>query len=189
MDRRLNSHKTARMADEIPSVTVIARHIIPAPSSKGSHWFWQERKGTRSHDSGGQATLRWRGRWYNVVRVLLQHRLSAWAIRAVNTCGLPQCVCLDHWRVEPSFLGVVAKAQALATVQVGETWRLSDGGTIVERDVAFVATINPGSHATRHVVRALHEEHETVFLTACNLVVDPALVAAGGEVSCAECVR
>jgi hypothetical protein len=102
----------------------------------------------------------------------------------------------DHWAVTPSFLGAVSSTLGLATIRVGDTWRLSLGGDVVERDMAFVGSIGgppapPRTDPRRdmHVIRALYEEHETVFLTACGRVVEPAeIVARLVDVTCAACV-
>jgi hypothetical protein len=147
-----------------------------------------DRKPNRGFDAGGQATFRWRDRTYNVARVLLQHRLKHRVVRAVNACGLPQCVKPEHWSVEPAFLGVVARPAGLATVKVGDAWRLSIGGAIVDRDMVFVATIQLRG-SLRHIVRALREDAETAFLTACGQLADPALVVASSEdATCPGCV-
>jgi hypothetical protein len=185
--RKLRPHPTARLADDLPSADFVAKHIQPGRGANGgTHWFWVERRGTRQHDEAGQATLRWRGRTYNVARVLLQHHMRIRVVRAVNACGLPQCVKPEHWSPGPQFLGVVSAAPGLATVRVGDAWRLAVGGVVVERDMAFVAD----HQRDRHVVRALHEEHETVFLTACGVLLDPAVVvASSAEATCAGCLR
>ena len=187
MLRKLRSHPTARLVDDLPPVELVAKHIqLGQGTGGGTHWFWRERRVTRQHDEAGQATLRWHGRTYNVARVLLQHRLRMRVVRAVNTCGLPQCVKPEHWGTEPQFLGVVSSSPGLATIRVGSAWRLSSGGSVVSRDMVFVA----GHQFDLHVVRALHEEHETVFLTACGMLLDPAaVVAAAAPATCEECLR
>lgn len=186
MLRKLRPHPTARLADDLPSVELVAKYVLPEPGVGGTHWFWRERRGTRLHDEAGQATLRWHGRTYNVARVLLQHRLKARVVRAANSCGLPQCVKPDHWSTEPSFLGAVSASSGLATTRVGDAWRLSSGGEVVRRDMAFVAYYQRDNH----VVRALHEENETVFLTACGTVLDPAVVvASAAPATCKACLR
>lgn len=194
--RKLRSHPTARLADAIPPAALLARYITPTVCNVSgepqghttTHLFWVERRPNRRFDAEGQATFRWRDHTYNVARVLLQHRMKHRVVRAVNTCGLPQCVKPEHWSVEPSFLGAVAAPAGLATVKVGDVWRLSVGGVVAERDVAFVATIKPQG-SLRHVVRALREEAETAFLTACGQLADPALVVASTEdATCPGCV-
>lgn len=187
--RKLRPHPTARLADLLPSAELVARYILPVTGdSDRHHLFWIERRPNRGFDAAGQAVFRWRDRTYNVARVLLQHRARHRVVRAVNACGLPQCVRPEHWTVEPSFLGAVATFAGHATVRVGDVWRLSVGGKVIHRDVVFVASIQPGSKV-RHVLRALHEEHETVFLTACGQLSDPALVVASvADVNCPECV-
>lgn len=194
--RKLRSHPTARLADDLPPAALLARYISPTVCSVGggsldpiaSHLFWVERRPNRGFDAAGQATFRWRDRTYNVARVLLQHRLKHRVVRAVNACGLPQCVKPEHWIIEPAFLGTVATPAGLATIKVGDTWRLSIGGVVTERDTVFVAVIQPRGDL-RHVVRALREELETVFLTACGQLADPALVVASLEnATCPGCV-
>lgn len=188
-DRKLRPHPTARLADDLPPAMLVAKYIQPGEGTSGSsHWFWIERRGTRHHDAEGQALLRWHGLTYNVARVLLQHQRHLRVVRAVNTCGLPQCVKPDHWAVTPSFLGAVSSAPGLATIRVGDAWRLALGGHVVERDMAFVASIG-GPPRDMHVIRALHETHETVFLTACGVVVDPAgIVAQLADATCVGCL-
>lgn len=187
--RKLRSHPTARLDDDLPSTELVAKYIQPGQGTNGgTHWFWVERRGTRQHDEAGQATLRWHGRTYNVARVLLQHRHRMRVVRAVNACGLPQCVKPDHWSTEPQLLGTVSVSASLAIVRVGDAWRLSVGGAVVERDMAFVAAIVPEA-PDYHVVRALHEERETVFLTACGVLADPAAVVASfAPVTCKACL-
>jgi hypothetical protein len=187
--RKLRSHPTARLADPLPPASLVARYVMPvAGDDDRHHLFWTERRPNRGFDEGGQATFRWHDRTYNVARVLLQHRARHRVVRAVNACGLPQCVRPEHWTVEPSFLGAVATFAGHATIRVGDAWRLSIGGAVIARDVVFVATIQPGSKV-RHVLRALHEDNETVFLTACGQLADPALVVASGQdASCPGCV-
>ncbi len=189
--RKLRPHPTARLADDLPPAVLIARYITPGGGGEDhitTHLFWVERLPHRRFDTEGQATFHWRDRTYNVTRVLLQHRLKHRVVRAVNTCGLPQCVKSEHWSVEPAFLGAVAVPSGLATVKVGDVWRLSVGGVVAERDVAFVATIQPKG-SLRHVVRALREDVETAFLTACGQLADPALIVASADgVSCPGCV-
>jgi len=191
MARRLNSHPTARLSDGVPSMELTSKYVRPVRSENGNeHWFWEERSPNRGHDPGGQAIFQWRGLTYNVARVLLQHRHKTGTVRAVNTCGLPQCVRPDHWSIAPPFLGVVASpvfGTDYATVRVDGAWRLSRGGDVLSRDVVFVAA--SGGAPVRHVVRALHEEHETVFYTACEVMLDPASVVAGGEATCEACLR
>ncbi len=187
--RKLRPHPTARLADLLPSAELVARYVVPvAGDGDQHHLFWTERRPNRGFDAAGQATFRWKERTYNVARVLLQHRARHRVVRAVNSCGLPQCVRPEHWTVEPSFLGAVATFAGHATVQIGGTWRLSIGGKVIHRDVVFVAVIQPGSKV-RHVLRALHEEHETVFLTACGQLSDPAFVVAStADANCPGCV-
>lgn len=187
--RKLRPHPTARLADLIPPAALVARYVMPAPSNDDQHHlFWIERRPNRGFDEAGQATFRWHDRTYNVARVLLQHRARQRVVRAVNACGLPQCVRPEHWTIEPSFLGAVSTATGHATIKVGDAWRLSIGGVVADRDVVFVATIQPMARV-RHVVRALREEHETVFLTACGQLADPALVVASTQsASCPGCV-
>jgi hypothetical protein len=189
INRKLRAHPSARLADALPPAELIAKYVQPAQGSANTpHWFWNERKGIRRHDMEGQATLRWHGRTYNVARVLLQHRHRMRVVRAVNACGLPQCVKPDHWSTEPQFLGVVSASPGLATVRVGDAWRLSVGGSVVQRDMAFVAAISQHGR-DYHVVRALHEERETVFLTACGVLVDPAAVVASPySATCKDCL-
>lgn len=189
MLRKLRPHPSARLADDLPSVELVTKYVLPVPGVGGTHWFWRERRVTRQHDEAGQATFRWHGRTYNVVRVLLQHRLRMRVVRAVNACGLPQCVKPEHWSTEPQFLGVVSALPGLATVRVGDAWRLSSGGEVVRRDMAFVAAISQHGR-DYHVVRALHEERETVFLTACGLLADPAaVVASEAFATCKACLQ
>lgn len=194
--RKLRSHPAARLADPIPPAKLVARYVHPTLCAVGGgplgetvlHHFWVERRPNRGFDEAGQATFRWRDRTYNVARVLLQHRARHRVVRAVNACGLPQCVRPEHWTAEPSFLGAVSSGVGHATVRVGDAWRLSIGGVVVDRDVVFVATINPGA-SVRHVVRALREDNETVFLTACGQLADPVLlVASSRDASCPGCV-
>ncbi len=188
--RKLRSHPVARLADPLPPADLVTRYVMPCVVGGGPnhHLLWVERRPTRGFDEGGQATFRWRGRIYNVARVLLQHRARHRVVRAVNACGLPQCVRPEHWIVEPSFLGAVATAAGHATIRVGDVWRLSIGGVVIDRDVVFVAAIQPGSRVS-HVVRALHEDNETVFLTACGQLVDPAFVVASANgATCPGCV-
>jgi hypothetical protein len=189
-NRKLRAHPTARLADDLPPADLIAKYVRPVSGEGGSvHWFWAERKGIRRHDIEGQAILRWHGRTYNVARVLLQHRHKARVVRAANTCGLPQCVKPDHWSIEPSFLGAVSASRGLATIRVGDVWRLSSGGSVVDRDMVFVAAISARGR-DYHVVRALHEEYETVFLTACGVLADPAAVVASlAPATCLGCLR
>lgn len=188
--RKLSSHPSARLDDPLPSPALIARHVQPAQSSGPvPHWFWTERKGIRRHGPDGQALLRWGGRTYNVARVLLQHHTQARVVRAVNACGLPQCVQIAHWTLEPAFLAPVTTTVDLATVRVGEVWRLARGGEVVDRDLVFPGVIAPSPGEPTHVIRALHDTHETLFFTACGVVIDPALVVAGGEASCEACLR
>lgn len=190
MHGKLRSHPTARLADPIPPAEIVSRYVyVPIVGESGqNHLFWIERRPNRGFDDAGQATFRWRDRTYNVARVLLQHKARHRVVRAANSCGLPQCVRPDHWSVEPSFLGAVATFAGHATVKVGDAWRLSIGGEVVARDVVFVATIKPKAQV-RHVVRALHEDNETVFLTACGQLADPALVVASTQdASCPGCV-
>lgn len=187
--RKLRPHPTARLADALPPAALVARYVVPT-GDNSLHLLWMERKPHRKFDADGQATFCWRSRTYNVARVLLQHRLKCSVVRAVNACGLPQCVKPAHWNVEPSFLGVVAAPVGFATVRVDGVWRLSIGGETAHRDVVFVASIE-GSPTPRdtHVIRALHDEHETVFLTACGRVVDPAgVVAQLADATCPGCV-
>lgn len=188
--RKLRPHPTARFADDLPPVELIAKYVQPTQGvANSTHWFWTERKGIRRHDIYGQATMRWHGRTYNVARVLLQHQRKARVVRAVNTCGLPQCVKPEHWSTEPSFLGAVSASPGLAAVRVGDAWRLSSGGDVVRRDMAFVAAISQHGR-DYHVVRALHEERETVFLTACGLLADPAAVVASETfATCKACLQ
>ena len=188
--RKLRSHPTARLADLLPPADLITQFVTPSVVDGGPnhHLFWVERRPNRAFDEAGQATYRWRGLTYNVARVLLQHRARQRVVRAVNSCGLPQCVRPEHWTVEPPFLGAVATATGHATIRVGDAWRLSVGGKVIDRDVVFVATIQPGAKV-RHVLRALHEDNETVFLTACGQLADPALVVASTrDASCPGCV-
>lgn len=188
--RKLRPHPSARLADPIPPAVLVTKYVyVPVVGESGqNHLFWVERKPLRGFDEAGQATLRWHDRTYNVARVLLQHRERCRVVRAVNACGLPQCVRPEHWTIEPSFLGAVTTSSGYATVKVGDAWRLSIGGTIVDRDVVFVATIQPSARV-RHVVRALREDDETVFLTACGQLADPALVVASPEgATCPGCV-
>lgn len=187
--RKLRSHPAARLADPLPPADLVARYVIPVAADVGQHHlFWVERRPTRGFDEEGQAIFRWRDRTYNVARVLLQHKARARVVRAMNSCGLPQCVRPEHWTVEPSFLGAVATSAGHATIKVGDAWRLSIGGEVIARDVVFVATIQPRAKV-RHVVRALHESNETVFLTACGQLADPALVVASTQdASCPGCV-
>lgn len=188
--RKLRPHPAARLADPLPPAALVAKYVVPTTTraSDPQHLFWAERRPNRGFDEAGQATLRWHDRTYNVARVLLQHRARQRVVRAVNACGLPQCVRPEHWTVEPSFLGAVASFAGHATVRVGDVWRLSIGGEVIARDVVFVATIQLKSKV-RHVVRALHEDNETVFLTACGQLADPALVVASGQdASCPGCV-
>ena len=187
--QKLRSHPSARLQDDLPPVSLVVRYVILSPSDEGHitpHLFWVERRPNRGFDAEGQATFRWRERTYNVARVLLQHRLKHRVVRAVNTCGLPQCVKSDHWSIEPAFLGAVSSSSAFATVRVRGAWRLAKAGVIVERDVVFVAAAAP--HAGRHVVRALREDNETVFLSVCGLEIDPSGVVAGGTATCLGCV-
>ncbi len=188
--RKLRPHPTARLADPLPPANLVARYVhVPVVGEAGqNHLFWVERKPARGFDEAGQAVFRWRDRTYNVARVLLQHRARHRVVRAVNSCGLPQCVRPEHWTVEPSFLGAVATSAGHATVRIGDAWRLSVGGEVIARDVVFIATVQAGSKA-RHVVRALHEDNETVFLTACGQLADPALVVASPQdATCPGCV-
>lgn len=187
--RKLRSHPSARLADSLPPARLVARYVMPVAGNVDQHHlFWVERRPNRGFDEVGQATFRWQGRTYNVARVLLQHRARHRVVRAVNACGLPQCVRPEHWTVEPSFLGAVSTAAGHATIRVGDMWRLSIGGTVIARDVVFVATIQLNSRV-RHVLRALHEDNETVFLTACGQLADPALVVASTQdASCPGCV-
>lgn len=190
MNRKLRSHPTARLADTLPSADLVARYVTPVVGEGGvSHLFWNERRPNRGFDAGGQAVLRWHDRVYNVARVLLQHRSRQRVVRAVNTCGLPQCVRPEHWSVEPPFLGVVAtSAVGHATIKVGDVWRLSIGGVVVDRDVVFVATIQSRARV-RHVLRALREDNETVFLTACGQLADPVFVVASTQdANCPGCI-
>lgn len=188
--RKLRTHPTARLADPLPPAALLAKYIVPMNDSSAAlqHLFWVERRPNRGFDEEGQATFRWHGRTYNVARVLLQHRARQRVVRAVNSCRLPQCVRPEHWTIEPPFLGAVATATGHATIRVGDAWRLSIGGKVIDRDVVFVATIQPGAKV-RHVLRALHEDNETVFLTACGQLADPALVVASTQdASCPGCV-
>ena len=189
--RKLNSHPTARLSDDLPPPELVAKYIQPATAGHAGtpHWFWVERRPLRGFDADGQATLKWQGRTYNAARVLLQHQLRSRVVRAVNACGLPQCVRPNHWTLEPTFLGAVAGPAALATVRVGDAWRLAAGGVVVARDMAFVARVSSTGNPVLHVVRAIHEEHETVFLTACGELADPAMIVAGGQASCHGCLR
>lgn len=187
---KLGPHPKARLVDPIPPSALVTQYVTAFPSdAERHHLFWIERRPNRTFDDTGQAVFRWKTRTYNVARVLLQHRIKQRVVRAVNTCGLPQCVRPDHWAFAPSFLGAVsAAATGHATVKVGEVWRLSIGGVVVDRDVVFVSTIQPAS-PVRHVVRALREDYETVFLTACGQLADPALVVASTQdANCAECL-
>lgn len=185
--RKLRPHPTAVLADDLPPAALVSRFVLPAGGDL-QHLLWVERKPTRGFDEAGQATYRWRERTYNVARVMLQHHIKHRVVRAVNTCGLPQCVQPTHWCIEPSFLGVVASLPGLATVRVGAVWRLSIGGVVADRDMVFVATIQPAAQV-RHVVRALREDLETVFLTACGQLADPALVvASAADATCPGCV-
>jgi len=188
--RKLRPHPDAKLADPIPPASLVAKYVVPLNDSSAvlQHLFWVERRPNRGFDGEGQATFRWHDRTYNVARVLLQQRARHRVVRAVNSCGLPQCVRPDHWTVEPPFLGLVAAATGRATVKVGDTWRLSIGGVVYDRDAVFVATIQPRA-TVLHVVRALHEEHETVFLTACGQIADPALLVASiQDANCPGCV-
>lgn len=188
--RKLSPHPKARLADSIPPADLVTQYVTPCMVNGGPnhHLLWVERRPNRGFDEAGQATFRWRGRTYNVARVLLQHHIRHRVVRAVNACGLPQCVRPEHWTLEPSFLGAVSSGVGHATVRVGDVWRLSIGGVVADRDVVFVATIQPGARV-RHVLRALREDNETVFLTACGQLADPALVVASTrDASCPGCV-
>lgn len=184
--RKLRFHPRAVKTDELPPIALLTKYTTV---SDNAHWFWQERGRTRLHDLEGQALLRWRGRTYNVTRVFLQHRLRTWLVRAVNACGLPQCVNPDHWAVQVLSPAKATELQGLATILVNQAWRLSVGGVVATRDVTFAAIVTPAELAPRHLVRALYEEHETEFRTACGLDIDPAFVVAGGVASCVECLR
>lgn len=188
--RKLGPHPAARLADPLPPVDLVTRYVTSCAVDGGSnhHLFWVERRPNRRFDATGQAIFHWRGHTYNVARVLLQHRARHRVVRAVNACGLPQCVRPEHWTVEPSFLGAVSAGASHATIKVGDVWRLSIGGVVVDRDVVFIATIQPNSRV-RHVLRALREDNETVFLTACGQLADPAFVVASvQDASCPGCV-
>lgn len=189
--RKLRPHPAARLSDAIPPVKLLAKYIIPDKDAGAAiqHLFWVERRPLRGFDDHGQATFRWHDRTYNVVRALLQHRLGHRIVRAANACGLPQCVKLEHWTVEPSFLGAVTSTTSgLATVKVGGAWRLSVGGVVSERDVVFVGRIQAQAKVT-HVIRALREDNETLFVTVCSQVADPAeVVAVSTDATCPGCV-
>jgi hypothetical protein len=173
----------------MPPTALVVRYSVPEPClGRSPHWLWAERKPLRGHDADGQATFRWQDRVYNVARVLLQHRFKTRDVRAMNACGLPQCVRPEHWMIEPSFLGPVDDARAYAVIKIGEVWRLSDGDSLVERDVAFVARVAPS--VVLHVIRALYDLGGCTFIRTCDRApVDPAVVVPGGIADCEECVR
>jgi len=181
---KLRVHPAARFRDARPPLTTLQKYVACFTGPTGLvHWLWKEWKGIRWHDKGHQAVYRWKHHTYNVARVFLEERPDRRSrlVRAVNSCGLTECVNPQHWSDVAAFAGVVeSQAETLSTAQVAGVWRLYQRGTLVSKDMAFVA----GGHA----IRALYEANETLFVSACGKTMNPAMIAAGGVVTCEGCL-
>lgn len=173
----------------IPPANLIERYIICNTPECGTHMFWHDSGKIRSYDRFGQAVYVWKKTTYNVVRLLLEYRFGYKGIVAENTCGLPQCINLAHWRVL-QYRGSRAHFLHFATALVNDVWRLTSHGKVLRRDTTFVASVGPvGPNNPAHIIRALYDDRETTFRTACNQAVNPAyVVTVQTDATCKACL-
>lgn len=181
MEKTLNRHPRAPADVDLPSEHTIMRFVVEAEG----HWFQRERRGHREFDQDGQATLRVGNYRFNVVRLLLQHRLGLRTLRAKNLCGLSQCVYPAHWHVLQDDAPVEWMPVLLLPTDRG--WVVTRDGEALTRDNAFNAAQHPSSVV--HIIRAMYDDGVFSFVTACKQAVDPAMLVVSQHATCAECLR
>ena len=168
----------------IPDPDYIKKFVVR--DGKTEHWFWPEGRGKRTHDSAGQAYLKWCVRptakthmisWgrYNVVRTLFESvNPEARNLDFFNACGLSQCINPGHW-------ARAAAAPDHYIASVPAPWSVVRTSTGQVEDRPIVLRLQDPS-GTVHVARAAPP---APLVAVCGASLDPlAVVTTEAMVTC-----
>lgn len=191
---RLSRHPTGR--GKRPPAKAVLQHVFAARMPAGISDLAPLPRGHRVlsmyvrkrwlHPHNGQALLKYKGRVWNVARLLLEFEQTKGEV-FVNVCGFEECVEPTHWQPTKRVSGVpVIHA-------VNDQWVLVKDDWVVERDTVIVAHI--AMETELHVVRVLmgpdFDPHAHQFVTVCGVVCDPSLlvIEAKRDATCKACLQ